>query len=157
MLSERRLLAGALSAIAVGLCLAWATYQPAPVDESYRTDMQENRHLYFKNIRSIHYLRGEVGNGIFVYTPKVRGDSGHFVIRINTYSQEAHLRWVRGNPPGRPTVVRPDSLGYWNPDTAGAQTHWHQGLYAFKHRQRPARVLRDYFELVDLNPVRVSK
>ena len=65
-------------------------------------------------------------------------------------------RQLQQLPLRRPAEARARGLD-WNPDTAGAQTHWHQGLYAFKHRQRPDRVLRDYFELVDLNPVRVSK
>jgi len=152
MWTERRMLAvvAALCTAVVGLALA--TYQAPPVDLSYRNNLQENRLLYFTNIRSIHYTRTEYGEGILRYTPEDQTtDRGGFVIRINRHSAEANIVWQRGTAAER-LVERPDSLGLWDPDTAQLPTHWNMALRQLRRQRRPDRVLSDYFELIGIFP-----
>ena len=139
------------------LVLVVATHEPQPLDLSFRTKLQENRLLYFRNIRSIKYQRTDYGNGISTYTPNSSANEGGFVIQVNTHTSEAHLVWSRGASDPGSTLPRPDSLGIWNPDTAQLATHWHMGLRRLQREPKPERVLLDYFELIGLFPEDIKK
>lgn len=152
MWTERRMLTvvAALCTAVVGLAVA--TYEAPPVDLGYRNNLQENRLLYFTNIRSIHYTRTEYGEGVLRYTPEDQTtDRGGFVIRINRHSAEANIVWQRGTAAER-LVERPDSLGLWDPDTAQLPAHWNMALRQLRRQRRPDRVLSDYFELIGIFP-----
>jgi hypothetical protein len=150
MLTERRMLAvvAALCAAVVGLAVA--TYEVPPRDLSYRNALQENRWLYFTNIRSIKYTRTEYGEGVSRFTPEDHTtDRGGFVIRVNRRTAEANIVWQRGTA-AEGLIARPDSLGLWDPDTAQLATHWNMALRQVQRQRRPDRVLSDYFELVGI-------
>jgi|Laugresu1bdmlbsd_1035121.scaffolds.fasta_scaffold03840_6 hypothetical protein len=152
MLTERRILVFVSIACLAAVGLAMATYDAPPLDLRYRNVLQENRLLYFKNIRSIKYERTDFGSGITTFHSKNFSQrTGGFIIRINTHTAEANVVWTRGTD-RTPLVIRPDSLGAWNPDTAQPITHWHMALRCVQHQKRPDGILADYFELIGIMP-----
>ena len=157
MVNERNILWWAAGIIAAVLAVAVATHEPQAMDLRFRNALQDNRFLYFTNIRSIKYARTDYGGGISTFTPTGTSNLGGFIIHVNAHLGEAHIVWSRGAEERGTLVPRPDSRGMWNPDTAQLATHWHMALRRLQREPKPERVLLDYFELVGMFPEDLKK
>ena len=151
MRSEVRLVVWTLGIIAVVVVATTWGAELRAVAPELRTRLQHSRYLYFRNVRSADYQIREL-DGMTVYTPKERSDSGWFQIAVLWHDEQAYIIWETPDSLTHRTSVRPDGLGVWDPDTAGLPTHW---WIAFRHTSAtndPHYALRDYFEMVNALP-----
>lgn len=151
MRSEVRLVVWTVGIIAaVVVATTWGAELRAVAPE-LRTRLQHSRYLYFRNVRSADYQIREL-DGMTVYIPEERSDSGWFQIAVLWRDEQAYIIWETPDSLTHRSAVRPDGLGVWDPDTAGLPTHW---WIAFRHTSAtndPHYALRDYFEMVNALP-----
>ena len=151
MRSEVRLVVWTVGIIAaVVVATTWGA-ELRSVAPELRTRLQHSRYLYFRNVRSADYQIREL-DGMTVYIPEERSDSGWFQIAVLWRDEQAYIIWETSDSLTHRSAVRPDGLGVWDPDTAGLPTHW---WIAFRHTSAtkdPHYALRDYFEMVNALP-----
>jgi hypothetical protein len=151
MKPERRLLWLGIGAVAAGLILSMLFFEPAEPETSYTARIQSNRLLFFKNIRSSGYDLIE-GDGIQVFAPKGRSDSGWYQIIVHWRADQAHILWV----PSEDSAKNPDANLIFCEgvlrDSSAQIRYWNSALKEFTESPNPHYELRDYFELMDRLP-----
>jgi hypothetical protein len=151
MRSEVRLVVWTVVTIAaVVVATTWGA-ELRSVAPELRTRLQPSKYLYFRNIRSAEYEIREL-EGMTLYIPEERSDSGWFQIAVLWREEQAFVVWETPDSLTHRTATRPDGLGVWDPDTAGLATHW---WIAFRHTagtDDAHYVVRDYFEMVNALP-----
>ena len=151
MKPEQRLLWLGIGAVAAGLILSMLFFEPAEPETSYTTQIQSNRLLFFKNIRSSGYDLIE-GDGFQVYAPKECSDSGWYQIIVHWRADQAHILWVSGE-----ALIKDESAnlifceGVLR-DSSAQNRYWTAALKELAESPKPDYVLRDYFELIDRLP-----
>lgn len=151
MRSEVRLVIWTVAIIAsVVLATTWgAEFQP-PAPEM-RTKLPRSGYLYFRNVRSADYEVVEL-DGMTVYLPEDRADSGWFQIVVLWRSEEAYVVWETPDSLTHRIAARPDGLGQWDPDTSRMPTHWWIAFRTLNSVEEPPYALNDYFEMVHASP-----
>ena len=151
MKPERRLLWLGIGAVAAGLILSMMFFEAAEPETSYTARIQPNRLLFFKNIRSSGYDLIE-GDGIQVFAPKGRSDSGWYQIIVHWRADQAHILWVSSEDsaknPAANLIFCEGVLG----DSLAQNSYWNTALKELAESPNPHYALRDYFELIDRLP-----
>jgi len=151
MRSEVRLVVWTVGIIAaVVVATTWGA-ELRSVAPELRTRLQHSRYLYFRNVRSADYQIREL-DGMTIYIPEERSDSGWFQIAVLWRDEHAYIIWETPDSLTHRSAVRPDGLGVWDPDTAGLSTHWWIAFRSTAKTKDPHYALHDYFEMVNALP-----
>ena len=151
MKPEQRLLWLGIGAVAAGLILSMLFFEPAEPETSYTTQIQSNRLLFFKNIRSSGYDLNE-GDGFQVFAPKERSSSGWHQILVHWRADQAHILWVSGEDSAKDPAANLIFCEGVLRDSATQNRYWNAALKELAESPNPHYVLRDYFELIDRLP-----
>ena len=151
MKPERRLLWLGIGAVAAGLILSMMFFEAAEPETSYTTQIQSNRLLFFKNIRSSGYDLIE-GDGFQVFAPKGRSDSGWYQIIVHWRADQAHILWVSGEDSAKDPAANLIFCEGVLRDSIVKNSYWNTALKELAESPNPHYALRDYFELIDRLP-----
>jgi len=151
MKPEQRLLWLGIGAVAAGLILSMLFFEPAEPETSYTTQIQSNRLLFFKNIRSSGYDLIE-GDGIQVFAPKDRSDSGWYQIIVHWRADQAHILWASSEDSAKDPVGNLIFCEGVLGDSIAQNWYWNSALKELTESPNPHYALRDYFELIDRLP-----
>jgi hypothetical protein len=151
MRSEVRLVLWTFAVIfAVVVVTTWGA-ELKSVPPEFRTRLSSSKYLYFRNVRSADYEIREM-EGMTLYLPEDRSDSGWFQIAVLWRDEQAYIIWETPESLTHEWAPRPDGQGLWDPDTASLTSHWWIAFNSCSSLDDPHYVLNDYFEMVNAHP-----
>jgi hypothetical protein len=151
MRSEIRLVLWAIAVIIIIVFITTFGVGTLPSAAEMRTRLPRSSYLYFKNIRSADYEIREL-DGMTLYLPEERSDTGWFQIVVLWREEEAYIVWETPDSLSHKVGQRPDGNGLWDPDTARMPTHWWIAFRALQVEEDAPYPLNDYFEMVQARP-----
>lgn len=136
--------------VVVIIATTWGS-TPQTTPPEMRTKLLRASYLYFRNVRSADYEIREF-DGMTVYLPEERSDTGWFQIVVLWRDEEAYVVWETPDSLSHEISTRPDGGGLWDPDTSRMPTHWWIAYRVLQSNQDVHYSIKDYFEMVRATP-----
>lgn len=151
MRSEIRLVYWAVATVVVVVAATTWGATTQITSPEMRTKLLRASYLFFRNVRSADYEIREL-DGMTVYIPEERSDTGWFQIVVLWRDEAAYVVWETPDSLSHQISARPDGGGLWDPDTSRMPTHWWIAYRVLQSNQDVPYSLNDYFKMVQATP-----